>query len=240
MQHCHSDSDDDNSEDGKRPRTENENYRIAESELKRFDEYKMKRYRPKLDIKRSLENKNDNGKWFEIGFGPVKERGKVLPSGKNIADYLDARGRMDLLRFFDDHQKMFPTLFIMMQREASRRVTEVSCERFFGLSGYVSSPRRSTLGVRNYERLALLASNLANVFVDAQWVANEYLRRCKAGAWKKENTVESLKCFNLERILDAEMFGREVPPELSIGEYLTFAQQNVNFTGDDDCESDED
>jgi len=39
MQHCHSDSDDDNSEDGERPRTENENYRIAESELKRFDEY---------------------------------------------------------------------------------------------------------------------------------------------------------------------------------------------------------
>jgi hypothetical protein len=120
---------------------------------------------------------------FEIGFGPVVERGKDLPSRKNVADYLDARERMDLLRFFSNHQKMFPNLFIIMQREASRRVTEVSCERVFGLSGYVSSPRRSMLGVRNYERLALLASNLPNIYVDPQWVADEYLRRCKARAW---------------------------------------------------------
>jgi hypothetical protein len=33
---------------------------------------------------------------FEIGFGSVVERGKDLPSGKNAANYLDARGRMDL------------------------------------------------------------------------------------------------------------------------------------------------
>jgi hypothetical protein len=167
----------------------------------------------------------------------VVERGKDLPSGKNVADYLDARGRMDLLHFFSDHQnKMFPNLFIIMQREASRRVKEVSCERFFGLSGYVSSPRRSMLGVRNYKRLALFASNLPNIYVDPQWVADEYLRCCKAGAWKKENTIESLKCFNLERILDAEMLGREIPPELSIGEYVNSVQDNMSGY---DCGSDE-
>jgi hypothetical protein len=237
MQHCHDESDDNNSEDGERPCTENENYRIAVSELQRFEGFKLSRYRPKLDIKKSLENKNDNGKWFEIEFGPVVERGKDLPSGKNVADYLDARGRMDLLCFFSDHQKMFPNLFIIMQREASWGVTEVSCERFFGLSGYVSSLRRSMLGVRNYERLALLASNLPNIYVDPQWVADEYLRRCKAGAWKKDNTIDSLKCFNLERILDAEMLGRESPPELSIAEYVNSVQDNMS--SDYDCGSDE-
>ena len=31
------------------------------------------------------------------------------------------------------------------------------------------------------------------------------MRRYKAGVWKKENTEEALKCWNLEHILDAEL-----------------------------------
>jgi hypothetical protein len=88
---------------------------------------------------------------------------------------------MNLLDFFSDHQQRFPTLFKIMQREASHWVVEVGCERFFGLSGYVSQPRRSTLGVRNYERLAMLATILQSLFIDPSWVAEEYLRRSKAG-----------------------------------------------------------
>jgi hypothetical protein len=38
-----------------------------------------------------------------------------------------------------------------------------------------------------------------HVFIDAKWVAEEYLKCCKAGVWKKEITVESFKCFNSER-----------------------------------------
>ena len=48
----------------------------------------------------------------------------------------------------------------------------------------------------------MLASIVQNVYIDTHWVAQEYLRRCQAGSWKKENTAESLKCWNLERILD--------------------------------------
>jgi hypothetical protein len=58
-----------------------------------------------------------------------------------------------------------------MQREESRWAVEVGCERFFGLSGYVSQPRRSTLGVWNYERLAMLATILQSLFIDPSWVA---------------------------------------------------------------------
>ncbi len=65
---------------------------------------------------------------------------------------------------------------------------EVGCEHFFGLSGYISSPRRTRLGVRTYKRLAMLASIVHTVYIDNARVAAEYLRRCKAGAWKKENT----------------------------------------------------
>ena len=58
----------------------------------------------------------------------MDERGKDLPSKKNLADYIDERGRMDLVAFFRDHKKLFPTLWILVQKEASRRVTEVGCE----------------------------------------------------------------------------------------------------------------
>ena len=49
------------------------------------------------------------------------------------------------------------------------------------------------------------------VYIDNTWVAAEYLRRCKAGSWKKENTAEAVACWNFEHILDAEQRGQPVP-----------------------------
>ena len=97
---------------------------------------------------------------------------------------------------------------------------EVGCERFFSISGYVSSARRTTLGVRTYERLALLASILPKVYIDKDWVAKEYLRRCKEGAWKKASDDEALKCWNLERIIDAELLGLMEPNEMTMAQLL--------------------
>ncbi len=134
-------------------------------------------------------------------------------TGHNLFDYIDIRGRIDLVRFFSDHSKVFPTLWVIAQKELSRRVVEVGCERFFGLLGYISSPRRTRLGVRTYERLAMLASIVHTVYIDDALVAAEYLRRCKAGSWKKENTVEAVKCWNLERIIDDELRGESMPEE---------------------------
>jgi len=102
---------------------------------------------------------------------------------------------------------------VIAQKESSRRVVKVGCERFFGLSGYISSPRQTRLGVRTYERLAMLASIVHTVYIDDALVAAEYLRRCKAGSWKKENTLDAVKCWNLERILHAEQHGESMPEE---------------------------
>ena len=79
-----------------------------------------------------------------------------------------------------------------MQRNASWQVVEVGCKHFFGLSGYISSPRQTRLGMRNYKQLVMLVSILQNVYIDPEIVAKEYLQRCKSGAWKKENTEEAL------------------------------------------------
>ena len=87
---------------------------------------------------------------------------------------------------------------------------------FFGHSGYVSSPRRTRLGLRNYERLAILSSIVQNMYVDEQWVAQEYFQRCKRNKWKKASDDNALKCFNCERILEAEQLGLPKPAELTM------------------------
>jgi hypothetical protein len=202
-----SSSDDD---DDDIPRRDNTNYGKAKEELEEFERFKRKKYLPTL---KETSARCLTGESGEMMVGPVHEKGKNLPTGHNLFDYIDIRGRIDLVRFFSDHSKVFPTLWVIAQKELSRRVVEVGCERFFGLSGYISSPRRTRLGVRTYERLAMLASIVHTVYINDALVAAEYLRRCKAGSWKKENTVEAVKCWNLERIIDAELRGESMPEE---------------------------
>jgi hypothetical protein len=221
------DSDDENSNDsgsndGYHVEKTNSNYNRAEEEFNTFESFKRNKYRPKWARVNSeiLSGIGHNGKMQEIIVGPVEENGKDLPSGKNLGDYINEKGRMDVLKFFEDHKKYFPTLWIIAQREAARRVVEVGCERFFGLSGYISSPRRSRLGVRTYERVAMLASIIQNVYIDNDWVAQQYIERGKRGSWKKENTEEALKCWNLERIIDAEQQGKDAPSELNMEDLL--------------------
>jgi hypothetical protein len=38
----------------------------------------------------------------EIIVGSVEENGKDLPLGKNLGDYVNEKGRMDVLMFFED------------------------------------------------------------------------------------------------------------------------------------------
>jgi hypothetical protein len=137
-----------------------------------------------------------------------------------VGDHINEKGRMDVLKFFEDHKKYFPTLWIIAQCEAARRVVEVGCEQFFCLSGYISSPRRLRLGVRTYERVAMLASIIQSVYIDNKWVAQQYIEWCKKGSWKKKNTEEALKCLNLECIIDAEQQGKDAPSELTLEDIL--------------------
>ena len=66
---------------------------------------------------------------------PILSRGKDIPSSKNDADYTDKIGRIDLLRFFTDHQFSFPTLFVKCKCESAQKLVEVGCERFFASLG---------------------------------------------------------------------------------------------------------
>ena len=168
----------------------------------------------------------------EILVGPVLRRGINLSDGRKLADYINGKNYMfDKTQFFQDRKGHFPDLLTLMQCEAALRNVEVGCERFFSLSGYISAPRRSRFGVRTYERLALLASILPKVYIDKDWVAKEeHLRRCKAGAWKKENELEALQYRNLERVLDAGLRRAPTPRALSLEELLGKGEGSVNVS----------
>ena len=131
-----SSSDDD---DDDIPMRDNQNYAKAKQELEEFERFKRKKYLPTL---KEASARCLTGESGEIMVGTVQNKGKNLPSGHNLFDYIDIRGRIDIVQFFSDHSKVFPTLWVIAQKESSRRVVEVGCERFFGLSGYISSPRR--------------------------------------------------------------------------------------------------
>ncbi|KAL7474700.1 hypothetical protein ACHAW6_003558 [Cyclotella cf. meneghiniana] len=148
---------------------------------------------------------NNRGTTITLGYGPVKQYGADLPNGRSYRQYLDEKGWFDNLKFFDDHQDMFLTLNVVVQHDVSRRVVE---------------PRCNTLGVPNYECIAMLAHMLSNIHIDPEWVAQEYLRRNKAKTWKIQSADDSLKYFNLERILDAEAVGNPKPKEVSMADFL--------------------
>jgi hypothetical protein len=204
-------SNDSSSTDGYPAEKTNCNYQRAEEEFNNFESFKHYKYRPKWVRAKSeiLSGIGRNGNIEEIIVGPVEENGKGLPLGKKMGDYVNEKDRMDVLKFFEEHKNYFPTLWIIVQHEVTRRVVEVGCEQFFGLSGYISSPRRTRLGVRTYVHVAMLASIIQSVCIDNDWVAQQYIKQCKKGSWKKENTEEALKCWNLERIIDVEQQGKD-------------------------------
>ena len=50
-------------------------------------------------------------------------------------------------------------------------------------------------------------------------MAQEYLQHCKRNKWKKASDDDALKCFNCERILEAEQLGLpELATELTIAD----------------------
>ena len=57
-------------------------------------------------------------------------------------------------------------------------------------------------------------------YIDPVWVALEYLKRCSKGSWKKENDVDALKCWNLERIISAELLNQPQPDEMTMDEFI--------------------
>jgi hypothetical protein len=83
-------------------------------EFTAFERFKKKHYFSIMKITgQGCLKGSFNGKDQDLFVGPVVSNGKDLPTNKNIANYINKNGRMDLLQFFRDHKKEFLTLWIL-------------------------------------------------------------------------------------------------------------------------------
>jgi hypothetical protein len=58
-------------------------------------------------------------------------------------------------------------------------MNKVGCERFFSIAGYVSNPKRTRLKVQHYEAIAILKRNMQQLFIDEDWVVQQYMQMKK-------------------------------------------------------------
>ena len=128
----------------------------------------------------------------------------MLPSGKNLADYVDKKGRFKMVDFFEDHVEAFPKLHLLALKRAAGDNVEVNCERFFSLAGYVSHPARSRMKSSTCERLAILPAIVDVLYIDENAVVNECIRRSKANDWDEIESEEDEGFLLIEREIAEE------------------------------------
>jgi hypothetical protein len=151
--------------------------------------------------------------WVKVG--TVEEAGNDIKASYpfvkcNLANFVAKGGHFDLVEFLRLQEKSFPYLYKLALCLASLRTNEVGCERFFSIAGYVSSPRRTSLNVRNYECIAAMKRNMHQVYIDEEWVVQQYLALEKTKGWDKLESRDDLLVLNLERELLAEELGVNV------------------------------
>ena len=152
----------------------------------------------------------------DIRFGIVEERGEDLDANHpfkkcNLADFIDSMGYFNLVKFVGMNRQSFPFIYKLACCLASMRMNEVGCERFFSIAGYVSNPRRTCLKVRHYEALAMLKMNMRRIYIDEDWVVQQYLSLERDKEW------DELDARNDERVaaLEAKLYAADggVPVE---------------------------
>jgi hAT family C-terminal dimerisation region len=151
---------------------------------------------------------------LEIGpirFGVVVEPGDDIDANPpfkkcNLADFIDKTGYFNLVKFLGFNRHVFPFLYKLACCLAATRMNEVGCERFFSIAGYVSNPRRTKLKVRHYEAMAMLKRNMQQIYIDEDWVVEQYT------ALEKTKTWDSLEVANDRLVgdLEAEIFAEEI------------------------------
>lgn len=89
---------DDNSLDGEIAESdENDNRRLAEREMRRFESHKMQKYIPERKLGRKLSNVDSKGRLIEVGVGPIKKKGKTYLPERTLPTMLISK--VDLMHF---------------------------------------------------------------------------------------------------------------------------------------------
>lgn len=156
----------------------------------------------------------------DIRFGTVESRGDdmVAPIGSvfkkcNHADFI-TNGYYDLVSFLTFNKEAFPFIYKLACCLCSLRTCEVGCEKFFSIAGYVSNPRRTRLNVDNYERIAMLKRNMQQIYIDEEWVLQEYMRNDEQKLWDAQETRDDTAATALETEIYNEDLGLSPDQEI--------------------------
>ena len=154
----------------------------------------------------------------------------------NLAEFIDDTSYFDLIKFLDRNKKTFPYLYKLGCCLASLKTNEVGCERFFSQAGYVSNPRRTRLNVHNYEAMAMLKRNMQQVFIDEDWVVQQYMSLESSKGWETEETRQDNLVTALERELYVEDVGVNAASLPPIEPIEKEAEPNAQSDSDTDLE----
>lgn len=152
----------------------------------------------------------------KIQFGIVEERGEDLETTSNsfkkcnLADFIDHKGYFNLVKFIGFNRVAFPFIYKLACCLAAVRMNEVGCERFFSIAGYVSNPRRTRLKIRHYEAMAMLKRNMQQIYIDEDWVVEQYMMLEKSKEWDSIETENDQMVAALEAEIYAEELGISV------------------------------
>ena len=111
-----------------------------------------------------------------------------------------------MVKFIGFNRVAFPFIYKLACCLAAVRMNEVGCERFFSIAGYVSNPRRTRLKIRHYEAMAMLKRNMQQIYIDEDWVVEQYMMLEKSKEWDSIETEND----QMVAALEAEIYGEEL------------------------------
>lgn len=76
----------------------------------------------------------------------------------------------------------------------------------------------------------MLASIVHEVYIDPEWVAAEYLRRCEGCVWDNKSTTEALKSWNLKRVIHADLRQIDSPEKITMDEFVAETERPKDNT----------
>ena len=89
--------------------------------------------------------------------GSVVNRGKYFPSGKNHTDYVNAKGKYDIVGFITDHCEDFKFVYnFSVGKQALHITTEVYCEYLFSQAGHLLHPNCIRTIAETFEILVMV------------------------------------------------------------------------------------
>lgn len=141
--------------------------------------------------------------------GPVLERGKGLPSGKNLADYIDKKGYFNLVKYAQDHSQkarkgsaappFVGTANVILGQLSPHITTEVDCESLFSQAGHAAQPNRNMTTAETFERQVIAKHRLARIYCDPVAVKKEFMERHKKGKWNANEDRDDLAFWESQK-----------------------------------------